>query len=91
MKEKTITINSPVINEELARFFKNTNFQHWDDTAHTMTRDARYGYTIMPTPIKNGEEPVEPKKDTREIVGWYFECLAPEDFVAPEGVTIDEA
>jgi len=88
MREQTITINSAVISEELVEFFKGTNFQHWNDTDHTATRDARYGHTIIPTPIKIGDAPADFIKDTRKIVGWYFDCLVPEDFVAPKGVTI---
>jgi hypothetical protein len=88
MRKQTITINSPVVSEELVKFFKGINFQHWNDTDHTATRDARYGYTIIPTPIKIGDAPADLIKDTRKIVGWYFDCLVPEDFVAPQGVTI---
>jgi hypothetical protein len=88
MREQTITINSPVVSKELVEFFEGINFQHWNDTDHTTTRDARYGYTIIPTPIKTGDAPVDLEEDTREVVGWCFDCLVPEDFVAPKGVTI---
>jgi hypothetical protein len=88
MRHQTITINSPVISEELVEFFKGINFQHWNDTDHTATRDARYGHTIIPSPIKIGDAPADFMKDTRKIVGWHFDCLVPEDFVAPKGVTI---
>jgi hypothetical protein len=88
MNEQTITINSQQINKELVELFQATNFQHWDDTGHTRTRDGVYGQTITPTPIKQGQEPSEGEEDTREIIGWKFSCIIPEDFVAPEGVTI---
>jgi hypothetical protein len=88
MREQTITINSPVVSEELVEFFKGINFQHWNDIDHTTTRDARYGYTIIPTPIKIGNAPTDLVEDTRETVGWHFVCLVPEDFIAPKGVTI---
>jgi hypothetical protein len=91
MNEQTITINSSQVSRELVELFEATNFQHWDDTEHTRTRDAVYGQTIIPTPIKDGAEPAEGEEDTRETVGWKFSCIVPEDFVAPEGVTIDEA
>ena len=90
MKEQTITINSPIISEELVEFFKGINFQHWNDTDHTSIRDARYGHTIIPTPIKIGNAPADFVEDTRKTVGWYFDCLVPEDFVAPKGVKISE-
>ena len=91
MKEKKIIINSPEVSEELVEFFKSINFQHWDNSDHTVTRDAKYGYTIVPGPIKNGEAPTEQdQQDTREIIGWQFICLVPDDFVAPEGVLIEE-
>jgi hypothetical protein len=90
MRHQTITINSPVVSEELVKFFKGINFQHWNDTDHTTTRDARYGHTIIPTPIKIGDTPDNIVEDTRKIVGWYFDCLVPEDFVAPKGVTISK-
>jgi hypothetical protein len=90
MREQTITINSPVISEELVEFLKGINFQHWNDTDHTATRVAHYGHTIIPTPIKIGNAPADLIKDTRETVGWSFDCLVPEDFVAPKGVTISK-
>jgi hypothetical protein len=88
MRHQTITINSPVVSKKLVEFFEGINFQHWNDTDHTATRDARYGYTIIPTPIKIGNAPADLVEDTRETVGWFFDCLVPEDFVAPKGVTI---
>ena len=90
MKEKKIIINSAEVSEELVEFFKSINFQHWDNSDHTVTRDAKYGYTIVPAPIKNGNEPTPEEQDNREIIGWQFICLVPDDFVAPEGVLIEE-
>jgi hypothetical protein len=90
MKEKKIIINSPEVSEELVEFFKSINFQHWDNSDHTVTRDAKYGYTIVPGAIKNGDQPAPEEQDNREIIGWQFICLVPDDFVAPEGVSIEE-
>jgi len=90
MIEKKVIINSPIISEELAENLKQVKFLHWDDSSHTRTRPAKYGFTIMPTPIKDGPEleNIE-SEDNRPTIGWWFICIVPDDFLPPEGVTVE--
>jgi hypothetical protein len=90
MIEKKVIINSPTISEELDEILKAVKFLHWDDSGHTRTRPAEFGYTIMPMPIKDGPEPEDPfAEDLRPVIGWWFICIVPEDFLPPEGVTLE--
>lgn len=92
MIEKKVIIHSSIISEELAESLKQVKFLHWDDSGHTRTRPAEYGFTIMPTPIKDGPEPENiDSEDNRPIIAWWFICIVPDDFLPPEGVTVENA